>query len=113
MWNVPEGVFHKQLMTALQTELHLHELLHSEVVMKDEKGKKLGEWYYNIKQILLTVLSVRADQIAQIENVEDLFFYISDDVGVFTRSNTAKIPSLHPDHQTSKFKGLTMRKPSK
>jgi hypothetical protein len=56
VWHVPEGVFNKLLMTALQTEQHLHTLLHREVVMKDEvSGRKLGKWYYEIKEILTAV----------------------------------------------------------
>ena len=61
MWNVPEGVFNKRLLTALQTERHLHDLLHSEVVMKSlVTDKKEGEWYYNIEKILINVQEVRA-----------------------------------------------------
>ena len=114
VWNVPEGVFNKRLMTALQTERHLHELMHSEVVMKNpDNDKKEGEWYYDIKLILLSVLTVRAEQIAEVENVEKLYFYISDDAGIFTRSNVKQIPVINPDDQTSKFQGVTMRAPSK
>jgi hypothetical protein len=112
-WNVPEGVFNKRLMTALQTERHLHELLHSEVVMKDEKGKKLGEWYYEIKEILTAVETTRKEQIAIVTNVEELFYYISDEVGKLTRSKAKTVPDINPDEQTSMFQGLTMRKPSK
>ena len=61
VWNVPEGVFNKRLLTALQTERHLHDLLHSEVVMKSlVTDKKEGEWYYNIEKILINVQEVRA-----------------------------------------------------
>jgi hypothetical protein len=113
-WNVPEGVFNKRLMTALQTERHLHDLLYSKVVMKNlDNDKKEGEWFYDIKEILYAVLRTRASQIAEVENVENLFFYISDAAGKFTRSNAKNTPSLNPDDQSSKFKGLTMRAPSK
>ncbi len=53
-----------------------------------ENNTKEGEWYYDLKQILLTVLDVRADQISKVENIENLFFYISHEVG--TKSKTKK-----------------------
>ena len=113
VWQVPNGVFNKRLMTALQTERHLHDLLHSEVVMKNlDTDRKEGEWFYDIKKILLTVLKVRAGQIAEVTNIEDLFFYISDEAAVFTRRQAKTVPSLNPDDQSSKFKGITLRKQS-
>ena len=30
-WHVPQGVFNKRVMVALQTERHLHDLLHSKL----------------------------------------------------------------------------------
>ena len=113
-WHVPEGVFNKRLMTALQTERHLHDLLHSKIVMKKaDTDIKDGEWFYDIKQILYAVLRTRASQIAEVENVEDLFIYVSDEVGKLTRSKAKTVPNINPDEQSSKYKGITMRAPSK
>ena len=113
-WHVPEGVFNKRLMVALQTERHLHELLHSKVVMKNEiTDKKEGEWYYDIKQILITVLATRAEEINKVVNLEHTYFFISDEANILTRSNTKQIPKIIADDQSSKFKGLKPRKPSK
>lgn len=113
-WHVPEGVFNKRLMTALQTERHLHDLLHSKVVMKNaETDRKEGEWYYDIKQILITVLATRAEEINKVVNLERTYFFISDEANILTRSNTKQIPKINADDQASKFKGLKPRKPSK
>ncbi len=60
-------------MTALQTEQHLHTLLHREVVMKDEvSGRKLGKWYYEIKEILTAVETTWKEQIAIVQNLENI-----------------------------------------
>ena len=89
-------------MTALETERHLHELMHSEVVMQDAKGKKLGEWYYEIQDILTAVETTRKEQIAIVTNVENLFYYISDEVGTLTRSKAKTVPNINPAEQTFK-----------
>ena len=113
-WVVPEGVFNKRLLTALQMERHLHELLHKFVVIKNpDTDKKEGEWYYNIKEILTAVQKARLEQIAEVENVENLYFYISDEAPKITRSEAKKVPVINMDDQSSKFKGLTLREPSK
>ena len=113
-WNVPEGVFNKRLMTALQMERHLHDTLHKYVVMKKvDSNKKDGEWYYNINEILTAVQVARLKQIAEVQNVEKLFFYISDEAPKLTRSVAKTIPVINPDDQSSKFKDTTMKKPSK
>ena len=116
VWNVPEGVFNKRLMTALQTERHLHNLLHKEVVMKDEvKNKKLGEWYYNLEEIFIAVETTRKEEIAKVQNIDKLFYFTSDELKgkKLTRSKAKTVPDINPDDQSSKFKGLTMRDPSK
>ena len=113
VWHVPEGVFNKRLMTALQTERHLHTILHKYIVMKDDNDKKLGEWYYKIQEILTAVETTRAKEIAIVENIENAFYFISDEVGKLTRSKAKIVPNIDPDEQSSKFKGLTMRNPSK
>jgi hypothetical protein len=56
---------------------------------------------------------VRANEIAKVENIENLFFYISDEVLRLTRSVARTVPFTNPDEQSSKFKGQTMREPSK
>ncbi len=48
-----------------------------------------------------------------VENIENTFYFISDEVGKLTRSKAKKVPNIDPDEQSSKFKGLTMRNPSK
>ena len=97
-------------MVALQTERHLHELLHSKVVMKNEiTDKKEGEWYYDIKQILITVLATRAEEINKVVNLEHTYFFISDEANILTRSNTKQIPKIIADDQSSKLKGLKPR----
>jgi hypothetical protein len=113
VWHVPEGVFNKRLMTALQTERHLHDILHKYIVMKDENDKKLGEWYYNIQEILTAVETTRAKEIAIVVGIDEAFYFISDEVGNLTRSKAKTVPKIDPDEQSSKFKGLTMRNPSK
>ena len=80
---------------------------------KADTDIKDGEWFYDIKQILYAVLRTRASQIAEVENVEDLFIYVSDEVGKLTRSKAKTVPNINPDEQSSKFKGITMRAPSK